>query len=215
MTSKFQELLDAAYPALADAHVIRGVTEGLLLADKTMENEPFLASLVGRDLRGHIRRAGILFRLDQLASKGDLPFASTMTVMPRGNWHWIELKSQKFTAHVYRTDGPEIFPDDTPTKQDDRLSNQTDMFSNTQNVEPITGYVAWLMFGVGDSGALGHLCWGMPDSSGVNWLARTNIIRRAALSDLSVKPEQPTASLDLKFQDHIEITLKNNKDGKV
>lgn len=211
MDTDFQKLLDEAYPPSADAPVIRGVMEGILLADKTLENEPFLASLVGKDLRGHIRRAGILFRLDELAKKGDVPFTSTMAVMPRGNWHWIELKSKKFTAHVCRTDGPDLFPVDTPTRQDERLTNQSDLFFDASNVEPIAGYVAWLTFGIGDSGSLGHLCWGMPNSSEDIWLARTNIIQRASRAALVIKPEKPSTPLDLKFKDHVEASLKGKK----
>jgi hypothetical protein len=209
MMANYQELLDDAFPATADANVIRGVSEGVMLADKTLESEAFLKSLVGRDSRGLLRRAGILFRLDQMAAAGDLPFTSTMSQMPRGNWHWIELRSKDFKAHVCRTDAAELFPSDTPTRQDDRLTNQGDLFADTSVIVPIRGYVSWLTFGVGDSGLLSHLCWGMPNSSEDVWLARTNIIHRAAKSDFIIKKESPPASLDLKFKEHVEMALKD------
>lgn len=217
MSNPFQELLDDAYPESSDAAVIRGVSQGIMLADNTLENHSFLKSYVGQDLRGHIRRAGILFRLHEMANAGDLPFDSTMTRMLRGNWHWIELKSKSFTAHVCRTEAAELFPQDTPTRQDDRLTNQPDLFEDQSAVVPISGYTAWLTFGVGDSGALSHLCWGMPKDSEDVWLARTNIIRRAKENEVVVKAERPVADLGLKFRDHVEESLKEkgkDKDGQ-
>lgn len=205
----FQDQLDEAFPAATDANVIRGVTEGIMLADKTLDNETFLKSLVGQDLRGHIRRAGILYRLHQMVTVGDLPFKSSMSKMPRGNWHWIELRSKNFSSHICRTDGPDLFPTDTPTRQDDRLTNQGDLFRGRSEVVPIKGYISWLTFSVGDSGALGHLCWGMPNADDHVWLARTNIIRRAQESEVIVKFEPPATSAGLKFRDHVEEALKS------
>jgi len=204
----YQDLLDEAFPPASDANVIRGVTEGIYLADTTLDSAGFLKSLVGQDLRGHLRRAGILYRLHQMTTDGDLPFASSMTKMPRGNWHWIDMRSQNFTAHVCRTEAPDAFPDDTPTRQDDRLTNQGDLFRDTSAVIPIRGFAAWLTFGAGDSGALGHLCWGMPNADEDVWLARTNIIRRARESDVVVPVEAPTRVAELKFRDHVEEALK-------
>ncbi len=204
----FQELLDEAFPREADASVIRGVTEGIYLADTTLESAGFLKSLVGQDLRGHLRRAGMLYRLHQMAQMGDIPFMSTMSKMPRGNWHWVELRSGNFAAHVCRTDAPDAFPDDTPTRQDDRLTNQGDLFKDTSTVVPITGFTAWLTFGVGDSGSLAHLCWGMPNAGEDVWLARTNIIRRARESEVVVPFEAPAKATELKFREHIEEALK-------
>lgn len=213
MPNPFQEMLDEAFPASTDEAIVRGVSEGVFLADSTLESHNFLKSMVGHDLRGHIRRAGILWRLHEMAAAGDLPFDAFMTRMPRGNWHWVELRSGKITAHVCRTEGPEMFPTDTPTRQDDRLTNQYDMFHDVSKVVPIRGMSAWLTFGVGDSGQLGHLCWGMPQAQKDVWLARTNIIRRLQESAVVVKFEAPSPKIDLKFRQHIEESL-NEVDGE-
>ena len=210
VTNPFQQQLDAAFPDSTDQNVIRGVSEGVFLADKILENEPILKSLVGQDLRGHVRRAGILFRLHDMSLNGDLPFQATMIQMPRGNWHWVELRSENIKSHVCRTDGPTLFPTDSPTRQDDRLSNQGDLFLKDAEVADISVRSAWLMFGVGDSGALSHLCWGMPMANSDLWLARTNIIRRAETRDLGIKPEAPTASLGLRFKRHIEESISES-----
>lgn len=204
----FQELLDEAFPPDADANLIRGVSEGIFLADSTMESANFLSSPVGLDLRGHMRRSGVLFRLHQMATSGDLPFASSMKQMPRGNWHWIEIQSKGFVSHVCRTDAPSAFPDDTPTRQDDRVTNQIGLWEDTTTIVPLKGYMAWLTFGVGDSGTLSHLCWGMPNAEEDFWLARTNVIRRARESVVVVPFEAPTKAAELKFREHVEDALR-------
>ena len=210
----FQELLDEAFPSEADANLIRGVSEGIMLADSTMESASFLQSLVGQDIRGHVRRAGILHRLHDMTTAGILPFASTMAKMPRGNWHWIELRSKNFNTHVCRTDAPDAFPTDTPTRQDDRLTNQGDLFRATPSIIPIKGYAAWLTFGVGDSGALGHLCWGMPNADEDVWLARTNVMRRARESEVVVPIESPAKATELRFREHVEETLRDKDESQ-
>lgn len=202
-----QQLLDSAFPQETDANLIRGVSEGIFLADSTLDSTPFLSSDVGADLRGHLRRSGILFRLHELCTLGDLPFNSTMSRMPRGNWHWTELQSGNFTSHVCRTDAPELFPVDSPTRQDDRVTNQGDLFFDTSSVIPIRGYFAWLTFGAGHSGSLGHLCWGMPSAKEDAWLARTNILRRAHENESFIPKEPATAAAKLKFRDHVEESL--------
>lgn len=207
MSNSFQEQLDQAFPDSSDANVIRAVSEGVLLADTLVENEGFLKTLVGKDSRGLLRRAGILYRLHIMAESGDLPFSSKMTRMPRGGWHWIELENEKFKAHVCRTDGPTLFPEDTPTRQDDRLSNQLNLFKLVKSEADIQSRVAWLMFGVGDSGALGHLCWGMPNAQGDEWLARTNVLSRIEATRAIEKPKNLESSMKLRFRQHVEATL--------
>ncbi len=208
----FQDLLDEAFPPVTDLEMIRGVTEGIFLADSTIDSAGFLRSGVGQDIRGHIRRAGILFRLHQMVTNGDLPFTSSMTRMPRGNWHWVELRNANFRAHICRTEAPSMFPIDSPTRQDDRITNQLDLFIDTATVTPIKGYMSWLTFGVGDSGALGHLCWGMPNAKEDVWLARTNIIQRAKDNDVVVSIETPARVTALRFRDHVEEALKTKQD---
>ena len=203
----FQELLDEAFPPEADGNLIRAVSEGIFLADSQLESASFLKSQVGLDLRGHLRRAGVLYRIHQMVLAGDLPFASSMTKMPRGNWHWIEIQSKNFVSHVCRTDAPNAFPDDSPTRQDDRVTNQIGLWEDTTAIVPLKGYMAWLTFSVGDSGALGHLVWGMPNAEEDFWLARTNVIRRARESEVVVPSEAPTKATELKFRDHVEGTL--------
>lgn len=210
-----QQRLDTAFPASADEQVIRGVGEGLLLADQIMESEPILKTAVGRDLRGHIRRAGILFRIHDLCINGDLPFEAKMVRMPRGSWHWVDIKSDSFTAQICRTDGPGAFPEDTLTRQDSRMVNQLDMFDT--NIVPFPALeseikvkCAWLTYGASPKGKLNHLCWAMPSADSGDWLAHTDIMKRAAITEIQSARVESTKKSNLRFREHIEDAL--NKD---
>jgi hypothetical protein len=207
MEPSFQEQLENAFPAESDGNMIRAVRQGLLLADHAIESEGFLRNLVGQDLRGHLRRAGILFTIHDMAAVGDIPFEANMVPMPRGNWHWVELRSQNFNAHICRSDGPTQFPEETPVRQDTRLVNQPDLFLPAIPLGPPMLRLAWLTFGAGDAGNMSHLCWGMPSAKEDEWLARINILRRYEASGLEAPLERPTRLVGLRFREHIEEAL--------
>jgi hypothetical protein len=211
--NEFQARLDAAFPASTDQNVARGVREGIVLADDWLKGQPFLRGPLGRDIRGHVRRCGILFRVHEMAEAGDLPFASTVLPMPRGNWHWVELQSSGIKSHICRSESPAAFPEDTPTRQDERLVNQFHFDFMPKPVETdLDAMFAWLTYGIAFDGSLGHLCWAMPASTGDTWLARTNILVRLAETEREANPETASKSLKLKFKDHIEDAL--NKDSE-
>lgn len=209
--NEFQTRLDAAFPASSDETVTRGAREGICLADDWLSGHPFLAGPLGRDIRGHVRRCGILFRIHEMAQAGDLPFASKLLPMPRGNWHWVELQSAGIKSHICRSESPTAYPEDTPTRQDERLVNQFDFeFMPKPVAADPQAMFAWLTYGIAFDGTLGHLCWAMPTSAGDAWLARTNVLVRLADAAREANPETATKPLKLKFKDHIEEAL--NKD---
>lgn len=214
MYDDIQLQLAAAFPAATDTDVIRAFQEGILLADGALESEPFLQNAVGRDLRGHLRRAGILFRLHEMCRLGDLPFEGAIKQMPRGNWHWLEIKSGRFVAHVCRTESALAFPDDTLTRQDERLRNQHDLFEPNiaplrEVLELIPGLAVWLTFGGNVAGQLQHLTWAMPSGDGESWLAHINVLRRAAATGAIPEPDTASArSLKLRFKEHIEEAIR-------
>jgi len=212
MNDDFQRRLAAAFPPETDQGLIRAINEGILLADGLVDAEPFLSNLIGRDLRGHLRRAGILFRLNGACAEGLLPFQAVIGKMPRGHLHWLEISSGEFDAHLCRTEGPFSFPEDTLTRQDERLRNQLDLFEPNymppRESAASDRLAAWLMFGGNTSGQLQHLCWAMPEATGDHWLAHVNVLRRAAAnSDLPETNAQASKSLTLKFKEHIELDL--------
>jgi len=209
-----QERLDDAFPSSADAQLARAVQQGVLLADGVVENERWLRNLLSKDVRGYLRRAAILARVHEACVAGDLPFASTLERMPRGPFHWVEVSSGGMKAHVCRTEAPSAFPEDTPTRQDERLSNQIGLFDNVVPLKEVAANInhlfAWLTFGVADAGQLGHLCWAMPASDGKSWLAHTNVLFRLAVAKVEVEPEAPTERAILKFRDQISESVEKS-----
>lgn len=212
MHLNFQQRLDAAFPPSTDGPLIACVNQALQLASSLYDSEPFLKNVVGRDLLGHLRRAAVLFRIHEMATVGDLPFEAEMVRMPKGSWHWVVLRSAEFRANICRSEGPEAFPDDTPVRQDDRLSNQPDLFRPMLVTDDgMTERCAWLTFGVSDGGKLSHLCWGMPSAHADVWLARTNVMRRFAMSEAAAPVETPSRKLTLRFKEHIEEALASER----
>lgn len=208
----FREDFHKAFPASADAALVRCVEQAIIMASELMEHERFLNSLIGHDIRGHIRRAAVLFNVHSACKNGDLPFSAEMGKMPLGGGHWVELMSGNFRAHIYRSDGPELFPIDTPTKKNSRLSNQFNLcFDDDNKVISIPDrrepYEAWLTFDV-NAQKLSHLCWGMPEAKRNTWLDRINILRR--LEGAPSMPEvKPTKANRLRFKEHIEEALRS------
>lgn len=213
MDGYLQDRLDAAFPATTDAEVLRAVQQGILLADGVVENELFLRGPIGRDVRGYLRRAGILSRLNAACVAGDLPFDSAITQMPRGPFHWLELRSEGIAAHVCRTESAGAFPEDTPTRQDERLPNpQGDLFEGNvislrDAATKINNLFAWLSFGAPDAGKVGHLCWAMPAYDGKSWLAHSNILFRLASASIQVEPEAPAERARIRFREEIAESL--------
>jgi hypothetical protein len=141
MDGEIQRLLVKAFPSSTYAMTLRAVREGVILADDYMKGALFLSVATGRDLVGHVRRAGVLFKLHDSCIKGDLPFKSTMPKMARANWHQLELRSGLFKANLVRTESEFAFPEDKPSRQDERIDNQGDFFRNPKIV-PISEAVA-------------------------------------------------------------------------
>lgn len=75
--------LVSAFPPSTYAMTLRAVREGVILADDSLKSCRYLDAITGRDLLGHLRRAGIVFRMHELCVAGDLPFKSEMLKMPR------------------------------------------------------------------------------------------------------------------------------------
>jgi hypothetical protein len=211
-----QERLDAAFPSSADAQLVRAVQQGILLSDAVIENERWLRGLLGRDVRGYLRRAGVLSRVHAACEAGDLPFEATIAAMPRGPFHWVEITSAEYKAHICRTESAGAFPEDTPTRQDERLTNQRSLFDNVvplkEAAEAAGTLFAWLTFGIPDGGKLGHLCWAMPSSDGKAWLAQSNVLYRLAAAHIEIEPEPPAERAKIIFRDQIAEALKASEE---
>jgi hypothetical protein len=209
-----------AFPETADAMTVRAVGEGVRLADDLIRNTPLLSTAIGRDYRGLIRRAGVMFSFNEACVRGDLPFQSSFRQMHRGHWHLLEINSGVERAQICRTDEADAFPEDTPVKQDERLVNQFDLFQ--EPLPPVESILAkiprlyvWLTFGSDYTGTLTHVCWCAPAKEEKQWLAFENILRRSSGSGVVPAPvgsPTPDPKSKLRFKDHIEEALEKKND---
>ena len=224
MIAELQELIEASFPSSTDQVLVRGITEGIALADHLRSSDPILRTPIGNDLAGHIRRAGVMWRLQDLSIRGELPFPAQIEVMPIGNWHHLELKaSESIIAHVCKTDGPLSFPKDTPNRQDERLTNQPDLFtpnvvSIRQVVESASPKCVWLTYGTLVDGSITHVCWGMPTPPTVaeNWLAHVNVLARMRRTGDQMPPQERTVdpTAVIKFKRDIDEALNKPDEAK-
>lgn len=219
--AEIQERLRAAFPPTADLMTVRTVRKGVMLADDAIKSTPLLNTVIGRDYRGLIRRAGVMFAFDEACRHGDLPFKAVFRQMHRGHWHLLEIISGAERAQICRTEEADAFPEDTAVKQDERLANQVDLFQDLPPIATLLRNIphlyVWLTFGVDVFGNLTHVCWAAPAKEEKQWLAFTNIMRRAAEEgDATVGPISPTPDprSKLKFKEHIEAALEKKNDDK-
>lgn len=108
-TKTFQQRLDTAFPYDTYANTLRALREGIAAGDDVIKGTLMFSSRVGDDLRGLIRRAGILMRFEEMCKAGDLPFKCALTPMPRGTWHWLDIYSGDCHGHIVRTEDPTRF----------------------------------------------------------------------------------------------------------
>jgi len=216
-----QERMRIAFPESADVLTVRAIGQGVRLADDLILNTPLLNTLPGRDYRGLIRRAGVMFALHEACARGDLPFKTHFRQMHRGHWHLLEINSGRERAQICRTDEADGFPEDTPVKQDERLVNQFNLFEDhlppvEMILDKIPRLYVWLTFGADYTGSLTHVCWCAPAKEEKQWLAFENILRRAVGSGALPPTGNPTPDpkTKLRFKDHIEEALEKKNDDK-
>ncbi|ANL28597.1 hypothetical protein AMC90_CH02795 [Rhizobium phaseoli] len=216
----FQPILDSAFPASTFSNTVRGINEGLALGDETINGVPFMDTPVGKDIRGLIRRAAVMFRLHELCQIGDLPFITAFSQMPVGSWHWLEIRSGACHGYLVRTGDKDAFPEDTPNQQDKRYTNQIDLFDDPKVVRlPAPKfYTAWLCYGASRNGALTHALWGLPSGSqNETWLARRDVLNGHRYQ-VSSADGTKTGSVDprraMKFRDEVKQMLDAQKEKK-
>jgi hypothetical protein len=219
MAPEFQQRMLAAFPDATWGSLVRGVREGITLADDVIRNTPMLATLLGRDLKGQIRRVGVLYRLQQLCASGELPFAAEATKMPVGSWHWLDIRSGSVLAHVVRTETADALPQDTTNRQTKYVKNQYDLYEDGKIV-PISRVIAeakefycFLTFGTDRKGGLTHASLGMPSSENDEWLAFAKLERRAqagtaAPADAATAPNPRDK---IRFREHVQEMLADKQ----
>jgi hypothetical protein len=216
---EIQDRLLLAFPKSSHVLLSRAVQEGSFLADHLIDGEPFLNNVVGRDIRGYIRRAGIAFQIDLYCQRGDLPFVTEMKAMPRGPWHWLEIRSTGALAHVCRTDDSQSFPDEAESRQDIRLVLQANLFRPAtaelgKIIREVPQLYAWVTFRVAYDGRLSHLCCCSPAADRDEWIAYINILDEISKSEAIVPSPSaiPDPKEKLRLKDHIAMALEKSGD---
>jgi hypothetical protein len=212
----FQQRLESAYRNETYANTLRALREGIASADDTIAGIPMLASEVGDDYRGLIRRAGILHRFQEMCKTGDLPFKCELTPMPRGTWHWLDIYSGDTHGHIVRTEDPSAFPEDTPNRQDARASNMPSLFDTEEErvirLTPPKLYT-WLCYRASPDGRLSHALWQAPSANADEWLARLNLLAvvLAEKADDVARPAKPDPKTKMKLRDDVRQLIDKNK----
>jgi hypothetical protein len=212
----FQQRLESAYPSETYANTLRALREGIASADDTMRGIPMLTSVVGEDYRGLIRRAGIIHRFAEMCKAGDLPFQCSLSPMPRGTWHWLDIYSGETHGHIVRTEDPTAFPEDTPNRQDARASNMPDLFETEEEriirLSPPKLYT-WLCYRPTPDGQLFHALWQAPSANANDWLARINLMA-APMPKKSDDPKRPgkvDPKTKMKLREGVQQLIDQNK----
>lgn len=215
---EYAEVLISAFPEHTYSSTIRAIREGVAMGDEAVNGIPHLGTPVGKDIRGLMRRAGVMFRLHELCAAGDLPFVAKFLPMPVGSWHWLEIRSGQCHGYLVRTADRDAFPKDTPNQQDKRHTNQDDLFDDPKVVKLPRPriYTAWLCYGATKNGATTHALWGMPSGrEAETWLARKDILN--AVRTLVSTPEEakkPAADPRKAMRLRDEVMEALNKQGK-
>lgn len=183
MDDSFQSRMIAAYPETTWPTIVRGIGEGVRIADEVLRSTPFLSTAVGRDLRGFVRRAAIMWRLQTLCRGGELPFQAKEVVNTNGASHLLSILSNNIEMHVVRTDDADSFPIDAPIRQDHRVTNIPDLFSDPKIIpldkalEGVPMLYGWIAWGATKKGDLTHVSLEMPENLKDHWLAHRDILR--------------------------------------
>lgn len=226
MNDNFQSRLLSAFPETTWPTLVRGVGEGIRIADDVQRSTRFLSTLVGKDLRSLLRRAGIMWRIQMLCKSGELPFQATEVLNSDHSSHLLSVISGTIELHIVRTDDPDALPIDAPIRQDKRLTNIPDLFTDGKiipladlltDVPQLYGWIAW---GATKRGALTYVCLEMPEKEEDRWLAHKDIYRSVLASrerDETEQEEQsaPGPTLLLKFREEIarELEKKESEEG--
>jgi hypothetical protein len=220
MSTEFRKMLVDACPESTWATLTRGTGEPIEIADRVRRSTPFLATLIGNDQRGLLRRAAIMWRIQTLCKSKELPFEIAEIGNPytNGTSHLISIRSGKLELHVVRTDEPEAFPVEALIRQDGRASNQADFFRDGRllplhvALESIPQLYGWLMWGATRKGELTHFAIGLPEPDRDMWLTCIDVLAHVRALEASKpgpveKSSKPNPAMLLKFREEIARSI--------
>jgi len=160
MSEEYRKLLVEAFPQETWPTLARGAGEAITIADKVRRSTPFLSTRVGGDLRGFLRRAALMWRIQMLCKSRELPFDAQEIFNTNGTSHLLQVRSKKIELHIVRTDEPFAFPIDARIRQDNRASNDADLFRDGRLIplheamESVPQLYGWIMWGATPQGEL-------------------------------------------------------------
>jgi len=226
MSEEYRNLLVSAYPETTWPTVTRGIREALTIADGVRRSTPFLTTRVGGDMRGLLRRACLMWRIQSLCKSKELPFDAQEIENTVGTSHLLSIKSNKIELHIVRTDEAMAFPVEALIRQDSRAVNEPDLFRDGKLIplhealESVPRLYGWLMWGATPEGMLTHLSLGMPaEPENDSWLTYVDVLSHvvALESRAGAKPtvsSKPNPALLLKFRDEIAQQLGQDAFGQ-
>jgi hypothetical protein len=215
MSEEHRRLLEEAYPPETWSVLTRGIGEAIKIADKVRLSTPFLTTLVGGNLRGLLRRAALMWRIQMLCKSKELPFEAEEIANTNGTSHLLRIRSNKIELHIVRTDEPGAFPVDAPIRQDSRISNEADLFSDDGKLVPlhvalesVPRLYGWIMWGATGRGELTHFALGMPEPERDEWLTYIDVLTQVRAAEarapaVAEKSSKPNPALLLKFNEDI------------
>ncbi len=221
MSQEYRNLLLQAFPETTWPTLTRGIREAIKIADDIRLSTPFLTTLVGRDLRGHLRRAALMWRIQMLCKSKEIPFEASEITNPytNGTSHLLSVRSNNVELHIVRTEEPEAFPVDAQIRQDSRASNDADLFRDGKLVplnvalSGVPRLYGWFMWGAAARGDLTHFSLGMPEHRDDKWLTYVDVLTRVAAIEAAsgvaaeAAPSKPNPALMLKFREEIARSL--------
>jgi hypothetical protein len=221
MSDDYRKLLVEACPESTWPTLTRGVGEAITIADKVRLSTPFLSTLVGGDLRGLLRRAALMWRLQMLCKSKELPFEANEIANTNGTSHLLSIRSNKIELHIVRTDEPGAFPVEAPIRQDSRASNEADLFRDGKLVSlhealaSVDRLYGWIMWGATGRGEMTHFALGMPEPKQDKWLTYIDVLAHVRAEEKKTpvaeeKSSKPNPSMLLKFREDIARSLEQD-----
>lgn len=211
MSARYRPMILNAFPEYAWPDLQRRARYGVQLADDLIQERTILDWVVGHDQRGDLRRVGVMWSIHQACIDGVLPFSATTKKNTAKNCHHVEVTSQNIYLHITRTPSLLSLPRDTTLRDNERASNQGDLFSDTgftTDLSTIRRWYAWLTFGADPKGDLTHLAIGLPKHGENDWLEIVSILRPTGeIQSTDEEPRPPGPEDSVKFRAAVQKLL--------
>jgi hypothetical protein len=216
MSARYRPIIINAFPESSWPEIQRRARLGIQLADELIKERTVLNWAVGQDQRGDLRRVGVMWSVNQACKDDDLPFSSSIRKNTAKNCHHVELASQNVYLHITRTQSLLSMPRDTTLRDNERASNQGDLFKDTgftTDLSSIKRWYAWLTFGADEKGEFTHLAIGLPKYQEHKWLDIVSILQAAGEASSPEEEPRPLGPEDsMKFRAAVQRLLDLDTD---